>query len=192
MSAANAQNFALQDPTWHLRHVPSSERCGIECTCPCRILDDPQRATSTALATLLRSLLEGIAALPSHTAARCPMATARLKQLALAVGHRLAQQQTADGEQQWLHSSGRAQYACLLSCWTRIVSRAGCAATQGNSSKCCSSMWASCPLLQRFSSLGQTICRSCCQCCYGMQRTFLLAALIKCDLADRPLQQWTS
>ena len=80
------------------RHARACDGHGINCACPRRILDDPQRATGAALASLLRSLLEGIAALPAHTAARCPLAAARLKQLALAVGHRLAQLQSSDGE----------------------------------------------------------------------------------------------
>ena len=56
--------------------------------------------SSDALAALLQSLLEGIATLPARTAERCPVAAARLQQLALAVGHRLAVQEMSPSEQQ--------------------------------------------------------------------------------------------
>ena len=64
-----------------------------------RVLDDPT-VSSAALAALLRSLLEGIVKLPARTAERCPVAAGRLQQLALAVGHRLAEQENTAGEQQ--------------------------------------------------------------------------------------------
>ncbi len=64
--------------------------------------------SSDALAALLRSLLEGIATLPACTAERCPVAAARLQQLALAVGHRLAEQERSPSEhnRSLLHPNG--------------------------------------------------------------------------------------